>query len=151
MQTIKDLIEMYYFQPILWLGITYTLVVAGVAIDLITGIYKSHANGQPIHSTGLKRSCRKLGDYLLPMFVLSLIDLLHAGIVQMPWLTIGYGMFCLVCELVSIFESSGRKRQLHTLVKSARQLSHRQLGEAISTIINSDKDSDGEGQIDETD
>lgn len=118
-QTLIEFFSQNYSTALAMLALTYFGVVTAVAADLVTGLRKARRSGLPVHSTGLKRSCRKMADYILPMIALSAVDLIVFPLLHIPLLTMLYGAFCILCETVSIFETSDRKKQLHTLIDSA--------------------------------
>ncbi len=131
-----------YAEAMVLLPIAYIAVVLAVGIDLVTGIRKARRNGERIHSTGLKRSCGKLADYLLPMFVLSLVDLILIKWIGMPVMTMLYGAFCIGCEVKSIMERSWEKKRLREMVKVAGRVSRADMPELIRLLIELCEESD---------
>lgn len=135
-EILTDFVREHYAETVLWLGITYGGLMIAVAVDLFTGIRKARKNGERLHSSGLKRSCRKMADYVLPMIALTMVDLIIVAVVKLPVLTMAYGAFCVVCEVVSIMERSWEKRRLREMLSAAKKVSKREIVEALEEILN---------------
>lgn len=133
--SLQSLITDVYANAIVITPICYSSVIIAVAIDLISGLRKAHINGEPIHSTGLKRSCRKISDYILPLLALTLVDIIGVIFYSAPLLTMAYAMFCVICEVVSIMERSHQKKQMRRMLNAARQLSNKEIFDALEIIL----------------
>lgn len=120
---ITEMIVEEYGVKLLPAVVSYFAVVVAVGLDLVTGLRKAKINGEKIHSTGLKRSCRKMADYILPMMALSMVDLIAISLVDVPVLTMAYATLCVACEVKSIMERSDEKRALRKMLKMAKKSS----------------------------
>lgn len=134
-EIIHEILMRDYAEMIVALPLTYGAVVTAVAVDLVTGIRKARRNGEKIHSTGLKRSCGKIADYLLPMSVLSLVDLIAARWLGLPVLTMLYGTFCVICEVKSIMERSWEKKRLRDMVSMVGKMSRGDMSRLLDRIL----------------
>lgn len=124
-----------YAEALVAIPLAYGSVVLAVGVDLVTGIRKAKRNGEKIHSTGLKRSCGKIADYLLPMFVLTLVDLIAARWLGLPVLTMVYGAFCVGCEVKSVIERSWEKKRLRRMADVARIIPGADVAEVLGRLL----------------
>lgn len=88
------------------------LVCAAALIDMWTGIDAARANRERIMSHGLRKTVRKIIDYLRIVFFFLLIDILGA---VFPWYTLPYcailaTLGVLLIEGRSVIENSKKKR-----------------------------------------
>lgn len=97
---------------IIWLIITYGMVLFAMFVDLITGIHKAKKNGELCTSAGLKKTCDKAAKYFLPMLALSCMDMIGSVVIPVPAFTMLYGCFNIICEVVSIFENTHTKQEI---------------------------------------
>lgn len=83
----------------------------------------------------MKRSCGKIADYLLPMFVLTLVDLIAARWLGLPVLTMVYGAFCVGCEVKSVMERSWEKKRLRRMADAARKIPGSDVAEVLGRLL----------------
>lgn len=97
---------------IVWLVLTYGVVLLAMLVDLIMGILKAKKAGIARTSTGYKMSCTKAEKYFLPMMCLTCIDLLASVILAAPFFTMAFGAFNVFCEWKSVLEKTHEKQEL---------------------------------------
>lgn len=134
-EIIREIVMRDYAEALVAIPLAYGSVVLAVGVDLVTGIRKAKRNGEKIHSTGLKRSCGKIADYLLPMFVLTLVDLIAARWLGLPVLTMVYGAFCVGCEVKSVMERSWEKKRLRRMADVARKIPGGDVAEVLGRLL----------------
>lgn len=134
-EVIQQILFDDYARALIPAALSYGAVTVAVGVDLITGLRKARRNGERIHSTGLKRSCRKMADYVLPMIGLSMVDLIGVKFIGLPVLTMVYGMFCVICEVKSIMERSWEKRDMRRMIDVARVMSHHDMAQVLRRAI----------------
>lgn len=134
-EIIREIVMRDYAEALVAIPLAYGSVVLAVGVDLVTGIRKAKRNGEKIHSTGLKRSCGKIADYLLPMFVLTLVDLIAARWLGLPVLTMVYGAFCVGCEVKSVMERSWEKKRLRRMADVARKIPGADVAEVLGRLL----------------
>lgn len=134
-EIIREIVMRDYAEALVAIPLAYGSVVLAVGVDLVTGIRKAKRNGEKIHSTGLKRSCGKIADYLLPMFVLTLVDLIAARWLGLPVLTMVYGAFCVGCEVKSVIERSWEKKRLRRMADVARIIPGADVAEVLGRLL----------------
>lgn len=134
-EIIREIVMRDYAEALVAIPLAYGSVVLAVGVDLVTGIRKAKRNGEKIHSTGLKRSCGKIADYLLPMFVLTLVDLIAARWLGLPVLTMVYGAFCVGCEVKSVMERSWEKKRLRRMADVARIIPGADVAEVLGRLL----------------
>lgn len=99
------------------------LVCAAALIDMWTGIDAARTNKERIMSHGLRKTVRKIIDYLRIVFFFLLIDILGA---VFPWYTLPYcailaTLGVLLIEGRSVIENSKKKRSAAGKVFDAMQ------------------------------
>lgn len=99
------------------------LVCAAALIDMWTGIDAARTNKERIMSHGLRKTVRKIIDYLRIVFFFLLIDILGA---VFPWYTLPYcailaTLGVLLIEGRSVIENSRKKRSAAGQVFDAMQ------------------------------
>lgn len=99
------------------------LVCLAALIDMWTGIDAARANKERIMSHGLRKTVRKIIDYLRIVFFFLLIDVLGA---VFPWYTLPYcailaTLGVLLIEGRSVIENSKKKRSAAGQVFDAMQ------------------------------
>lgn len=111
--------------------VSYVCVCLAVGVDLRSGLRKARAAGEKITSSGYRRSVRKLGDYLMVMTGLAVVDLLYCWAVSMlralggmslpafPFLTVAGALLICLLEMKSVMENmrctEGLRRQMRDL------------------------------------
>lgn len=108
----KEFLVEHFFEHGVWILITYVLVTVAMAVDLVTGVWKSRKMGRKLNSRGYKRTCGKAVNYFLPMMCMSCIDVLGSAVVGVPVLTMVYGAYCVFCELKSVLETTQDKEAI---------------------------------------
>lgn len=108
----KEFLFEHFFVHGVWILITYVLVTVAMAVDLVTGVWKSRKMGRRLNSRGYKRTCGKAVNYFLPMMCMSCIDVLGSAVVGVPVLTMVYGAYCVFCELKSVLETTQDKEAI---------------------------------------
>lgn len=96
----------------IWLALTYSAVIAAMAVDFVSGVRKARAAGIATRSRGFKMTTEKAGKYFLPMLCLTCIDIITTAILPAPFLTMIMGAFNIFCEWKSVFESTHDKQEI---------------------------------------
>lgn len=123
---------------LLLLFIEYSGVAVTIIADLVSGLRRSHREGRPLTSRGLRRSVTKLISYYLALFSLSIVDamIMTAGMVYaesghpspvaiFPFLTTLGAVSLALIEIKSICENSPHShifRQAAGIIKHLRRL-----------------------------
>lgn len=99
------------------------LVCAAALIDMWTGIDAARANKEKIMSHGLRKTIRKIIDYLRIVFFFLLIDILGAVFVwyNLPYCAILATLGVLLIEGRSVIENSKKKQSAAGRVVDAVQ------------------------------
>lgn len=105
---------------IVWLVITYAMVLLAMLIDFITGVHKARQRGEATTSRGFKKTCDKAAKYFLPMFVLTCLDLIGCVILPVPAFTMFFGAFNIFCEVKSVFENTHTKLEIKDAEESVK-------------------------------
>ena len=126
-----------FLAPSMWLLSTFGCVTLAMTVDLVCGIIKSRRMGVPLNSRGLKRTADKAVKYYLPMVCLACVDIPASVIMPFPALTMLYGVYCVLCEVKSIFETVEQKSNLRDIARQAQVLSEKypELAEFIKRLI----------------
>lgn len=118
----KEFLFEHFFEHGVWILITYVLVTVAMAVDLVTGVWKSRKMGRRLNSRGYKRTCGKAVNYFLPMMCMSCIDVLGSAVVGVPVLTMVYGAYCVFCELKSVLETTQDKEAIRNDLRDLMEL-----------------------------
>lgn len=118
----KEFLFEHFFEHGVWILITYVLVTVAMAVDLVTGVWKSRKMGRRLNSRGYKRTCGKAVNYFLPMMCMSCIDVLGSAVVGVPVLTMVYGAYCVFCELKSVLETTQDKEAIRNDLRDLLEL-----------------------------
>jgi len=118
----KEFLFDHFFEHGVWIVITYVLVTVAMAVDLVTGVWKSRKMGRKLNSRGYKRTCGKAVNYFLPMMCMSCIDVLGSAVVGVPVLTMVYGAYCVFCELKSVLETTHDKESIRNDLRDLLEL-----------------------------
>lgn len=118
----KEFLVEHFFEHGVWILITYVLVTVAMAVDLVTGVWKSRKMGRRLNSRGYKRTCGKAVNYFLPMMCMSCIDVLGSAVVGVPVLTMVYGAYCVFCELKSVLETTQDKEAIRNDLRDLLEL-----------------------------
>lgn len=97
---------------IVWLCITYGMVMIAMLVDLISGVRKAISLGIARTSTGYKKTCAKANKYYSPMIRLTFVDILATAFINIPVFTMLWGAWCLFCEYKSVTEKALTKQEL---------------------------------------
>lgn len=112
MHILTHLTDSNLTQVTAWLLITYAVTLGACIIDLFCGLYKAINAGKATTSTGLRKTCKKMQHYFLPMMCLSFADILASTLVTFPPFSMLWAAFCIICEFKSILENSSTKEQI---------------------------------------
>lgn len=105
-----------------WLVIIYGAMLFAMFIDLITGVYKAKQLGQLRTSRGFRRTAEKATQYMLPMFCLTLIDVIASVMLDYPFLTGIMAAFNIYIELRSVWENTHTQEQTVEQEQCAKDL-----------------------------
>lgn len=118
---IVELIDAYS-KTLLVMFLADAIVFVAMVVDLISGLNKAKQRGEIRSSWGLKRTLSKLIMYEGAMIITHGIDaLMHASHVvelfhldvldSVPFFTCAVGVFLLIVEALSVYESADKKTQ----------------------------------------
>lgn len=98
----------------LWVGIAFGLVFVAMLIDLFTGLMKAKRKGELTTSSGLRKTASKATKYFLPILSCACIDLLLCAfpIYTVPFFTIVFAVYCMLCETKSVMENTRTKSEI---------------------------------------
>lgn len=100
---------------------TIAMIVA-MAVDLIFGISKAKQRGEATTSRGLKMTAKKGVRYLVPYFILVLIDFVCAVLISVPVVSLPWVVYVLLCEWKSIRESAWTKEEISKQNRTVRAI-----------------------------
>lgn len=112
MHILTHLTESNLASIIAWLLITYAVTLGACIIDLFCGLYKAYCAGRARTSTGLRKTCKKMQHYFLPMMCLSFADILASTLIAFPPFSMLWASFCIICEYKSVLEKNSTKEQI---------------------------------------
>jgi len=111
------------FPVIIMLAIIYFLVLIAIFLDFWAGIRKAKARGVSITSEGLRRTTDKISTYFIPLFLVTVVDILQMlgisyiniqigkHIPDVPIMTFLGAIFICFIELKSIYEKAEDKEK----------------------------------------
>ena len=104
--------EQHLYLHIVLITLCAAAILIAMGVDLFFGIRKAHERGQPTTSRGLKMTSRKAVKYLVPVLVLSLIDIIGTAVFSAPYLSMAWAGYCLLCEFKSVREKAWEKEEI---------------------------------------
>ena len=87
-------------------------ILVAMFVDLVTGIYKAKQRGEATTSRGLKMTAKKAVKYLVPFFILCLLDLIAAFLLPAPFFSLPWTGYILLSEFWSVRESAWTKAEI---------------------------------------
>lgn len=87
-------------------------ILVAMFVDLVTGVYKARQRGEATTSRGLKMTAKKAVKYLVPFFILCLLDLIAAFLLPAPFFSMPWTGYILWCEFWSVRESAWTKAEI---------------------------------------
>lgn len=123
---------------IIWLMLTYGVLLFAMLIDLITGVQKAKKMGIARTSQGYKMTCVKAEKYFLPMLCLTCLDLIGSVIFPAPFFTMLLGAFNLFCEFKSVLEKTHEKAEIREAANTLNVVVKNKddLAKAVASILN---------------
>ena len=105
-----------------WFIIIYGAMLLAMFFDLCTGIHKAKQRGEATCSRGFRRTAEKATQYLLPMFCLTLVDVIASAFLDYPYLTAIMGAFNIYIELRSVWENTHTQKESQKTEQCAKDL-----------------------------
>ena len=150
----KEIIALFGDAPIkthiAWIVLAFALVLVAMITDLFCGIRKARAAGVATTSTALKKTADKAVKYFVPMLALACIDIASCWLLPVPAFTLVYTMYNLICEGLSVMESTHKKAEIrdmantvHVVIKNKDDFED-MIGELIDKKLNKDKEDENE-------
>ena len=87
-------------------------ILVAMFVDLVTGVYKARQRGEATTSRGLKMTAKKAVKYLVPFFILCLLDLIAAFLLPAPFFSLPWTGYILLSEFWSVRESAWTKAEI---------------------------------------
>ncbi len=93
----------------------YIGVIIAMGCDFITGVRRAQKAHEATTSRGFRKTVEKASQYFMPMFCLTVIDVIASEFLDYPYLTAVLGVFNIYIELRSIWENT------HTAAQKKKQ------------------------------
>ena len=87
-------------------------ILVAMFVDLVTGVHKARQRGEATTSRGLKMTAKKAVKYLVPFFILCLLDSIAAFLLPAPFFSMPWAGYILWCEFWSVRESAWTKAEI---------------------------------------
>lgn len=95
-----------------WFATIFACVTFAMFLDLLAGVHKARLRHEATTSKGLKRTAAKAEKYYLPLLCATCFDVIVSPLSSYPVFTAVIGLFLVICEFKSIFESTRTKAEL---------------------------------------
>lgn len=102
------------------IALTSASIVGAMVVDFISGLRKARERGEATTSKGLKRTAAKATKYFTPYAVLMFIDMICSAVIPVPAFSMLWGIYCVLCEFLSVREKSWKKAELRKAERTMR-------------------------------
>lgn len=102
------------------IALTSASIVGAMVVDFVSGLRKARERGEATTSKGLKRTAAKATKYFTPYAVLMFIDIISSAVVPVPVFSMLWGIYCILCEFLSVREKSWQKAELRKAERTMR-------------------------------
>lgn len=121
-------------------------ILVAMFTDLVTGIYKAKQRGEATTSRGLKMTAKKAVKYLVPFFILCLLDLIAAFLLPAPFFSMPWTGYILLSEFWSVRESAWTKAEIQQQNNTIRAVivSREDPNKMADVVLNSPHDEEKE-------
>lgn len=117
---VVDYIREHLMTHVVLIALTSASIVGAMVVDFISGLRKARDRGEATTSKGLKRTAAKATKYFTPYAVLMFIDIICSAVVPVPAFSMLWGVYCVLCEFLSVREKSWRKAELREAERTMR-------------------------------
>ena len=97
-------------------------ILVAMFVDLVAGIYKAKQRGEATTSRGLKMTAKKAMRYLVPFFVLCLLDMVASFLLPAPFFSMAWTGYILLAEFWSVRESAWTKEEISKQNRTVRAI-----------------------------
>lgn len=117
---VVDYLREHLMTHVVLIALTSSSIVGAMIVDFISGLKKARARGEATTSKGLKRTAAKATKYFTPYAVLMFIDIISSAVVPVPAFSMLWGIYCVLCEFLSVREKSWKKAELRAAERTMR-------------------------------
>lgn len=119
-EIVVEYLREHMMRHIVLIALTSASIVGAMIVDFISGLRKARERGEATTSKGLKRTAAKATKYFTPYAVLMFIDIISSAIVPVPVFSMLWGIYCILCEFLSVREKSWQKAELRKAERTMR-------------------------------
>ena len=109
---LTEFVREHLLVHVVLIGLSLSMMIISMAVDLWSGVLKAKKNGQARTSTGFKKTCEKGRKYFSPFLVLVCIDFITCVIIPFPVFSMIWAMYCIFCEFKSVRENHWKKAEM---------------------------------------
>lgn len=119
-EIVEEYIRNHLMTHVILIALTSASIVGSMVIDFFSGLRKARSRGEATTSKGLKRTAAKATKYFTPYAVLMFIDVICSAVVPVPAFSMLWGIYCVLCEFLSVREKSWQKAELRKAERTMR-------------------------------
>lgn len=119
-EIVAEYIREHLMTHVVLIALTSASIVGAMVVDFISGLRKARERGEATTSKGLKRTAAKATKYFTPYAVLMFIDIISSAVVPVPVFSMLWGIYCILCEFLSVREKSWQKAELRKAERTMR-------------------------------
>ena len=119
-EIVEEYIREHLMTHVVLIALTSASIVGAMVIDFISGLRKARSRGEATTSKGLKRTAAKATKYFTPYAVLMFIDIICSAVIPVPAFSMLWGVYCVLCEFLSVREKSWQKAELRKAERTMR-------------------------------
>lgn len=119
-EIVSEYIREHLMTHVVLIALTSASIVGAMVVDFVSGLRKARERGEATTSKGLKRTAAKATKYFTPYAVLMFIDIISSAVVPVPVFSMLWGIYCILCEFLSVREKSWQKAELRKAERTMR-------------------------------
>ena len=119
-EIVAEYIREHLMTHVVIIALTSASIVGAMIVDFVSGLRKARERGEATTSKGLKRTAAKATKYFTPYAVLMFIDIISSAVVPVPVFSMLWGVYCILCEFLSVREKSWQKAELRKAERTMR-------------------------------
>lgn len=119
-EIVAEYIREHLMTHVVLIALTSASIVGAMVVDFVSGLRKARERGEATTSKGLKRTAAKATKYFTPYAVLMFIDIISSAVVPVPVFSMLWGIYCILCEFLSVREKSWQKAELRKAERTMR-------------------------------
>ena len=119
-EIVAEYIREHLMTHVVLIALTSASIVGAMIVDFVSGLRKARERGEATTSKGLKRTAAKATKYFTPYAVLMFIDIISSAVIPVPVFSMLWGIYCILCEFLSVREKSWQKAELRKAERTMR-------------------------------